>query len=84
MQLTMKPVGKGWNKQAKKAAGMIAKGTYTSWYSGNFLFHMFSVFLTPISWFVDLFIRNDSSGSNAPGASSGDSYKIFNQAETEA
>ena len=84
MQLTMKPVGKGWNKQAKKAAGMIAKGTYTSWYSGNFLFHMISVFLTPISWFVDLFVRNDSSGSNAPGASSGDSYKIFNQAETEA
>lgn len=30
------------------------------------------------------FIQNKDDGSNAPGASGGDSYKIFNQAEQEA
>lgn len=41
--------------------------------------------IAPISWIVDRFIRNaDVGGSNAPGASGGDAYKIFNQAETEA
>jgi hypothetical protein len=43
--------------------------------------------VAPISWLLYRFIKNEqdpSSGTNAPGASSGDSYKIFNQAETEA
>lgn len=42
--------------------------------------------VAPISWLLSRFIANEdnSSGSNAPGASTGDSYKIFNQAETEA
>ena len=40
--------------------------------------------LLPISWFFSRFVANDESASNAPGASSGDSYKIFNQAETES
>lgn len=29
-------------------------------------------------------VKNEETGSGAPGASSGDSYKIFNQAETES
>lgn len=40
--------------------------------------------LLPISWFFSRFVSNEESASNAPGASSGDSYKIFNQAETES
>jgi len=40
--------------------------------------------LTPISWFFYRLVKNEETGSNAPGASTGDSYKIFNQAETES
>ena len=40
--------------------------------------------LMPISWIFYRLIQNEESASNAPGASSGDSYKIFNQAETES
>lgn len=53
-------------------------------YSGNFFFHVLAKALAPLSWFVDFFITNSGSDTNAPGASGGDSYKIFNQAETEA
>jgi hypothetical protein len=41
--------------------------------------------LTPISWFFYRLIKNEeTTGSTAPGATTGDSYKIFNQAETES
>ena len=40
--------------------------------------------LTPISWIFFRLIKNEETASGAPGASSGDSYKIFNQAETES
>ena len=40
--------------------------------------------LLPISWIFYRLIQNQENDSNAPGATSGDSYKIFNQAETEA
>jgi hypothetical protein len=40
--------------------------------------------LAPLYWIANRFINNEESQSNAPGASSGDSYKIFNQAEQEA
>lgn len=84
MQLTLKPAGRSWNKRAKKAAGLVAKGEYKSMYSGNFLFHILAKALAPLSWFVDFFVTNNGADTNAPGASSGDAYKIFNQAETEA
>lgn len=47
---------------------------------------IYKTIVAPISWLLSRFIANEdnSSGSNAPGASTGDSYKIFNQAETEA
>lgn len=38
----------------------------------------------PIYWILNRFVNNEEVASNAPGASSGDSYKIFNQAEQEA
>lgn len=42
--------------------------------------------LAPLYWLAQRFINNEPTGgdSGAPGASSGDSYKIFNQAEQEA
>lgn len=40
--------------------------------------------MAPISWIFYRFLKNEETSTNAPGASSGDSYKIFNQAETEA
>lgn len=41
--------------------------------------------LAPISWLLYRFIKNEEDPSTtAPGASSGDAYKIFNQAETES
>jgi hypothetical protein len=45
---------------------------------------MIGKILSPIAWIVDNFVHNKPTDSNAPGASGGDSYKIFNQAEQEA
>ena len=44
----------------------------------------FHVILAPLAWILYRFVKNEESSTNAPGASGGDSYKIFNQAETEA
>ena len=51
---------------------------------GGLLISGIRFILTPISWIFFRLIKNEETGSNAPGASTGDSYKIFNQAETEA
>jgi len=45
---------------------------------------IFSIPLKIIDWIVSNFVQNKPESSNAPGASGGDSYKIFNQAEQEA
>jgi hypothetical protein len=84
IQIVMKPLGHSWNRKAKKAAGMVAKWEYKKWLKWGLLISGIRFILTPISWLFERFIRNEESASNAPGASSGDSYKIFNQAETEA
>ncbi|MBW7954682.1 type IV secretory system conjugative DNA transfer family protein [Candidatus Gracilibacteria bacterium] len=78
-QIVLKPIGSRWNKKAKNAASLVAKGEYKK--SRNIPFLDF--FWNPI---VALVQGTDSmvQGSNAPGASSGDSYKIFNQRETES
>ncbi|MGE4443718.1 MAG: type IV secretory system conjugative DNA transfer family protein [Candidatus Altimarinota bacterium] len=78
-QIIIKPVGSRWNKKAKNAAGLVAKGEYKKKSHIPFL----DFFWNPL---VALIQGTDSmvKDSNAPGASSGDSYKIFNQAETEA
>jgi hypothetical protein len=84
IQLVVKPLGQSWNKRAKKAASLVAKWEYRKgykfWIFGNFI----HLLLTPIAWVFYRFFRNEETATNAPGASSGDSYKIFNQAETEA
>ncbi|MCD5380804.1 type IV secretory system conjugative DNA transfer family protein [Candidatus Gracilibacteria bacterium] len=85
-QVVIKPEGSRWNKKAKNAAGLVAKGKYKKNKKGilKFIWAPFGILFNPI---VALFQGADamvSSGNNAPGASEGDSYKIFNQAETEA
>jgi hypothetical protein len=84
MQFVLKPLGHSWNKKAKKAASLVAKGEYKKWIKFWILGSAVRLILAPISWLFFRFLKNEESASNAPGASSGDSYKIFNQAETEA
>ncbi len=86
IQLVMKPLGQSWNRKAKKAAGMVAKGEYKKWLKSGIFLGTLKAIVFPISWLLYRFVKNepDPSGSNAPWASSGDSYKIFNQAETES
>jgi hypothetical protein len=86
VQFVMKPLGHSWNRKAKKAAGLVAKWEYKKGIKASLPVQIFKWIVAPISWLLYRFIRNeqDPTGSNAPWAASGDSYKIFNQAETEA
>jgi Type IV secretory system Conjugative DNA transfer len=78
-QLVMKPVSSAWNKKAKKAAGLVAKGKYKKAHRIPFI----DIFWNPLVAMVDG-PEDMVQWSGAPGASEGDSYKIFNQAETES
>lgn len=84
IQFVMKPLGHSWNRKAKKAAGLVAKWEYEKGIKGGLIISGIKFLLTPISWLFYRMIKNEESASNAPGASGGDSYKIFNQAETES
>lgn len=85
LQFVIKPRGSSWNKHAKISAGKVAKGEYKKGFKENFLWEAIKAPLTFLSWIVDFFSSSGSSDSTqAPGASSGDSYKIFNQAEQES
>lgn len=85
VQIVMKPLSHAWNRKAKKAAGLVAKGEYKKWMKSSFFVQFLKGLVAPISWLAYRFVKNEQSpSSNAPGAASGDSYKIFNQAETEA
>lgn len=83
-QIVVKPQGASWNKKAKKAASLVAKGEYKKGMKDNFFIETINALLKPISMILDFFTTAGGSDTNAPGASSGDSYKIFNQAEQEA
>jgi Type IV secretory system Conjugative DNA transfer len=84
IQFVLKPLGHGWNKKAKKAAWLVAKGEYKKWIKFGIFGSAFKLITAPLAWILFRFVKNEETGSNAPGASGGDSYKIFNQAETEA
>ncbi len=79
-QVVIKPLKSGWNKKALKAARLVAKWEYKKRKKIPFL----DIFRNPIvaifSWPENMVKDNNL----APWASSWDSYKIFNQAETEA
>ena len=84
IQIVMKPLGHSWNRKAKKAAGLVAKWEYKKGLKWWLIISAIHFLLLPISWIFYRLIQNEETSSNAPGASSGDSYKIFNQAETES
>ncbi len=85
IQFVVKPLGHGWNRKAKKAAGLLAKGEYKKGIKSGLFVTILKGIVAPISWLLYRFIKNEEDpSSTAPGASSGDAYKIFNQAETEA
>ena len=78
-QMVMKPVSSNWNKKAKKAAGMVAKWKYKKGRRIPFIDIFWNPIVALVSWPQDMVQSN-----TAPWASEGDSYKIFNQAETES
>ena len=86
-QIVVKPVKSRWNTKALKAAREVAKGKYNK--KRNF--KNLGILIKPFSWLWNPIVAlvqgpDDmvNSGSNAPGATEWDAYKIFNQAETEA
>ncbi|MFA5917276.1 MAG: DUF87 domain-containing protein [Candidatus Gracilibacteria bacterium] len=79
-QIVIKPVGSKWNNKAKKAAGLVSKGQYNKKKKFAYADFLWNPIVAMIQGPDDMI--KDS--KNAPGASSGDSYKIFNQAETES
>lgn len=84
IQFVLKPLGRGWNRKAKKAAGLVAKWEYRKGMKFGVLWTAFRTITAPLSWILFRFVKNEETSSLAPGATSGDSYKIFNQAEQEA
>ena len=85
-QVVIKPINSKWNKKALKASGLVAKGKYKK----NKQLTLIRVIFKPLSWIWNPLVAmvewpEDMVGWNsAPGASEWDSYKIFNQAETES
>jgi hypothetical protein len=79
-QIVVKPVGSGWNKKAKRAAWLVAKWEYNKRRKIPFLDFFWNPLVALVSWPEDM-IKDQNW---APWASSWDSYKIFNQAETES
>jgi Type IV secretory system Conjugative DNA transfer len=87
IQIVMKPLGQSWNRKAKKAAWLVAKWEYKKWFKSGIIISTLKAIVAPVSWLLYRFIKNEAdptSGTSAPWASSWDSYKIFNQAETES
>lgn len=82
-QVTAKPLSHRHNKKAKEVASQYSKGKYKR--GGNFIFSLSGIgkIFAPLSWIVTNFVQNKDE-ANPMGASGGDSYKIFNQAEQEA
>ena len=85
-QVVIKPEPSSWNKKAMRAASLVAKWKYKKnkkWVL-KFLWAPLWILFNPI---VALFQWADAMvawWNNAPWASEWDSYKIFNQAETES
>lgn len=88
IQWVIKPLGPSWNRRAKNAARLVAKGEYKKGFKFGVFGNMFRFITAPLNWFLYRFIKNEAIGGDGsathPGASGGDAYKIFNQAETEA
>ncbi|EKE29470.1 MAG: hypothetical protein ACD_2C00169G0002 [uncultured bacterium (gcode 4)] len=84
-QIVVKPLWQGWSRKAKKAANLVAKWQYKKGNKAWLWLEIIQSVLGPLYWVMRRFVENEPVGwSNAPGASSWDSYKIFNQAEQES
>jgi hypothetical protein len=83
-QIVMKPKRSGWNSHAKKVASLVAKGQYKKGLQNGIFGNTWNTLVSPLYWIVNRFVNNEETSSTAPGAQSGDSYKIFNQAEQES
>lgn len=84
-QIVIKPASSSWNKKALSAASLVAKWKYKKNKK-----HFFTMLLTPLSWLYNPLVaiftwsENMVASTTAPWATEWDSYKIFNQAETES
>ena len=54
-QLVIKPRGSAWNRHAKKAAGLVAKGQYKKGVKEGFIWEAIKAPFTFLSWLVDFF-----------------------------
>ncbi|PZM81810.1 hypothetical protein DLH72_05090 [Candidatus Gracilibacteria bacterium] len=80
-EIVIKPVSSRYNKKAKQAAGLVAKGKYKK--SRKQVWSLLSWLYNPIRGLIEG-TEGIVKSTSAPGASEGDAYKIFNQAETES
>ena len=86
-QIVIKPEWSWYNKKAIKASREVAKWNYKrskKLVILQMIMKPFSMLFNPIIGLVSWPDNMVDSQSNAPWASEGDAYKIFNQAETEA
>jgi len=84
-QIIIKPMWRWYSKKAKKAANLVAKWQFKKGLKWGFIFETLQKIFAPFYWILRRFVENEPvNWSNAPWASSWDSYKIFNQAEQEA
>ncbi|MDD3302807.1 MAG: DUF87 domain-containing protein [Candidatus Gracilibacteria bacterium] len=80
IQIVIKPSPSSWNEKAKKAASLVSKGQYKKRKKFKYADFLWNPIVAIIQGPQDM-VKDQS---NAPGASSGDAYKIFNQAESES
>jgi len=85
-QMVIKPLSSSYNDKAINIAWLVAKGQYKSRTKGvlSFLWKPLWIFFNPIRLIFEWSDSVIKDWNAAPWASEGDSYKIFNQAETES
>jgi len=85
-QMVIKPESSSYNEDAKEAAWKVAKWKYKNTKKSQleFLWKPFWFLFNPVRILFEWSDAAIKDQNNAPWASEGDSYKIFNQAETES
>jgi len=85
-QMVIKPESSSYNEKAKEAASKVAKWKYKNSKKSSieFLWKPFWILFNPVRVLFEWSDAAIKDQNNAPGASEWDSYKIFNQAETES
>lgn len=65
IQWVMKPLGASWNRRAKEAARLVAKGEYKKGFKLGIFGNMFKWLTAPLRFFVYRFVKNESVGGGA-------------------